>query len=121
MGLLDAENTITSAPFSAAAHAVHKPAMPAPTITISCVIVSAISSSETGSGAISKLHFISAYDSAVIADAAESLAVSPEPCGAHEARAALAPAMAPPAKAPLRKFLRVSSISIPSLESDTRA
>ncbi|MFR3274003.1 MAG: hypothetical protein ACLTQI_09525 [Slackia sp.] len=53
-----------------------------------------------GVGSAPKLHFISAYDSAVIADADDLLAASPEPCGAHEARAALAPAIAPPAKAP---------------------
>ncbi|CAK7015099.1 MAG: hypothetical protein MEEGG_01644 [Eggerthella lenta] len=58
MGLLLAENTMTSAPCSAADTAVHNPAMPAPTTTMSCVMVSAMSASATGSGGISKLHFI---------------------------------------------------------------
>ena len=35
----DAVTTMTSAPFSAAATAQHMPAMPAPTITMSCVFV----------------------------------------------------------------------------------
>ena len=59
MGLLLAENTMTSAPCSAADTAVHSPAMPAPTTTMSCVYVSTMSESATGSGGISKLHFIS--------------------------------------------------------------
>ena len=59
MGFELAENTMTSAPCSAAETAVHSPAMPAPTMTMSCVYVSAMSASATGSGGISKLHFMS--------------------------------------------------------------
>ena len=56
MGVLEAENSVTEPPASAAEAAVHMPAIPAPTTMMSSSIVSAIWSSGMGSGATSKLH-----------------------------------------------------------------
>ncbi len=105
----EAVTTMTSAPFSAAATAQQTPAMPAPRITMSWVMVSEIWSSGMGSGAISKDHLVSAYLAAVMVSSAAG--------AASEATAVLAmPATAVAAAAtpaPSRNCLRLSSIFVP--------
>ena len=123
IGLVPAENTMTSAPCSAAATAQHRPAAPEPTTTISWVLVSAIWSSATGSGGtmndqvpfsrVSRVMMVPEVDAG-----AASASVSAG--AASSARALTAPpATAAATPAPARKFLRLMSLLMVGLHFRT--
>lgn len=100
---------MTDVPSSAISRVAHRPACPCPTTTTSASYVAAISDASTGVGGVFQ------DDSAFVGAAASApspVSFAWEDVGAQPPRMPRAATPIDPAAAPLRKFLRVSFVSM---------